>query len=174
MASMVMLFAGFTSAYLVKRGDTQVWQSIELPSMFWISTTLILISSLTVALAVRGFKKNKLTQYRSMTVLTTILGAGFLLTQILAWKELGLRISESIAADYVYVISGAHFAHVGGGVLALLVSCLLAFFKFKSAEDTLIQNINPDKVPAIELVATYWHFVDVLWIYLFVFLITNS
>jgi cytochrome c oxidase subunit 3 len=168
MASIVMFFAGFTSAYIVKHGDTNVWKSVPLPSLFWLSTTLILISSITMSLSVRAFKKNNVRAYRGLLWTTFGLGIGFLISQILAWKEMisnGLSISTEVASDYLYVI---------GGVIALAIIAVLALTKYRSPEDTLMQNINPDKIPAVELAAIYWHFVDLLWLYLFIFFIVNT
>lgn len=188
MASMIMLFAGFTSAYLVKRGDTNVWRSIDLPKLFWVSTTLILFSSFTMHMAVRSFRKNLVGAYRQWVLATTVLGLGFLISQVFAWSELTESVNvltrdmvfatdnimgRVIHADYLWVISGAHFVHVGAGIICLLGLVIVAFRKFRTPEDTLLVNVNPDKVAGVELVATFWHFIDILWIYLFIFFIVN-
>ena len=178
MSSIVMLFAGFTSAYIVKHADTNVWKSVPLPGLFWVSTTLILISSATMIFAVRAFHRNQVIQYRNFLLLTFALGLGFLVSQWFAWQELfagdNMRIGTMVSADFLYVISGAHFLHVGGGVVALLIMAVLAFRRYRTPEDALMLNLNPDKVPGVELLSTYWHFVDFLWIYLFIFFIANS
>jgi cytochrome c oxidase subunit 3 len=177
MASMVMLFTGFTSAYIVKHADTNVWNNVELPSLFWVSTTAILASSVALALGVRAFKRRALSAYRGFLALATILGGGFIAFQVLAWRELldrGLPVGTEVAADFLYVISGAHFLHVAGGLVALAVVALRAWTRYREPEDLLLTSLDHDRVPAVELVATYWHFVDLLWIYLFVFFIANT
>lgn len=178
MASIVMLFAGFTSAYIVKQADTNVWKAVAMPSLFWISTGLILISSVTMQLAVRAFHRNRVTTYRQWLAATFVLGAAFLVSQWMAWQQLfageDMRIGKLVAADFLYVISGAHFLHVGGGVIALCIMTVLSFFRFRKPEDALMLNLHPDKVPGVELLSTYWHFVDILWIYLFIFFLANA
>ena len=178
MASIVMLFAGFTSAYIVKHADTNVWKSIELPSLFWVSTTLILASSFSVFFAVRAFHRNNVKAYRNMLALTFVLGAGFLLSQWMAWQEMLVlserKIGDEVAADFLFVISGAHFLHAAGGVIAMGVLFILALRHYRTPEDALMLNLHPEKVPGIELAATYWHFVDALWLYLFIFFIANT
>ncbi|MBI1193989.1 MAG: heme-copper oxidase subunit III [Bacteroidetes bacterium] len=178
MASIVMLFAGFTSAYIVKHADTNVWESVELPSLFWVSTTLILASSISIFFAVRAFHRNNVKAYRNLLALTFVLGFGFLLSQWMAWQEMlvisQLGIGDKVAADFLYVISGAHFLHAAGGVVAMGFLFFLALRHYRTPEDALMLNLHPEKVPGIELVATYWHFVDALWLYLFIFFIANT
>lgn len=174
--SMVMIFAAFTSAYVVKKGDVKVWQDIVLPQIFTVSTIVILMSSLFMHLAYVSFKKNRIYWYRGFIIITFILGASFLTLQIQGWNELvnsGVYLDGNVAGSFIYVISGAHFLHVAGGVVALLVFAVMAFTKFKTPVDTLMQNIDPNKNVAIEVMMTYWHFVDFLWLYLFFFFILN-
>lgn len=177
MSSMVMLFAGFTSAYIVRHADTNVWNNVELPRLFWVSTTFIIASSVTLVFAFRAFKKRQLGTYRSMLMASTVLGAAFLVAQYAAWQELvarGLAVGTEVAADFLYVISGAHFVHVLGGVVALAAVSVLAFVRYRQPEDLLLVSLNPDKVPAVELISIYWHFIGLLWLYLFVFFIANT
>lgn len=163
-ASILMMFAGLTSAFIVKSNLTG-WRNIEMPVVFWYSTAAILLSSLTVQMAIRSFKQREMRQYRSMIALTLILGVVFLVLQYFGFKSLweqNIRFSGSAGAgQFLYVIFGLHALHVIGGVIALLVMFLKAFFgKIKLYSS----------VP-VEVMATYWHFVDILWIYLLVFFI---
>lgn len=178
MASMIMLFAGFTSAYIVKHADTNAWNNVEMPGLFWVSTTLILMSSFSMYFAVRSFHRNNVTAYRNFLILTLALGLGFMVSQWYAWQEMyvlrGLFIGREVAADFLYVISGAHFIHVAAGVIALLITVFLALWRYRKPEDALMLNLHPEKIPGVELVATYWHFVDLLWLYLFIFFIANT
>jgi len=161
-ASILMMFAGLTSAFIVKSNLTG-WKNIEMPKVFWYSTAAILISSLTVQMAVRSFKQREMSKYRSLIGLTLVLGVVFILLQLLGFKDLwhqNIKFNGSAGAgQFLYVIFGLHALHVIGGVIALLVMFLKAFFgKIKLYSS----------VP-VEVMATYWHFVDILWVYLLVF-----
>jgi cytochrome c oxidase subunit 3 len=173
---MVMIFAAFTSAYVVKKGDVNVWQDIQLPQVFTVSTVVIAISSITMHLAWISFQRNKIYWYRGLMVTTFLLGASFLSLQIQGWTELvqsGIRLNGNVAGSFIYVISGAHFVHVAGGVIALLVFAIQAFTKIKSPVEAVMVNLQPGKIVKVEVMMTYWHFVDILWVYLFFFFILN-
>lgn len=160
-ASIIMMFAGLTSAYIVKGGQPN-WATVEMPLEFYYSTFVMLVSSVTVQLALKAFKERGMKQYRRMITVTAVLGVAFVVLQFLGFLELwgkGVDFHGSGAGQFLYIIFGLHALHVLGGVVALLVM----FFKAFSPR---IRNYNPI---SIELASTYWHFVDVLWIYLFLF-----
>lgn len=162
-AGMLMMFAGFTSAYIIKRNQAK-WVSFELPVVFWISTAAIILSSITIYLAGRSFKQRQMQQYRSFTTATLILGMLFIILQVIGFKQLwnaGITLTGNVSYSFLYVIVLAHALHVAGGVVALLVL-------FAKAFRAKVRSYNT--VP-IEVVSTYWHFVDGLWIYLLVFLL---
>ncbi|PZP50877.1 MAG: cytochrome oxidase subunit III [Pseudopedobacter saltans] len=159
-----MMFAGLTSAYLVKRAQSN-WLEFGLPKAFYTSTVLIIVSSITMFLAVRAFKARERKHYRLLISLTCILGLLFGLFQWFGFQDLGSRgiqifgNGSNPAASFLGVIVGLHFLHVFGGIVALIVTALKAYKrKVKSYDAT-----------PIEVVAIYWHFVDILWIYLFIF-----
>lgn len=161
MASITMMFIGFTSAYVVKRSQAS-WLSFELPPIFWVSTVLILLSSLTVHLALRRFRARSMAGYKSLITLTALLGIAFTVCQVIGFadmKDHGLALDSTVSASFIYVIAGVHILHVLGGVVVLLI----LFFR---AYRTKIRTYSA--VP-IEVAATYWHFVDGLWIYLLIF-----
>jgi cytochrome c oxidase subunit III len=160
-ASIIMMFAGLTSAYIVK-GSMPGWVNITIPKLFYYSTAVMIASSITLQVAVKAFKERNMRHYRRMVTVTAALGAAFIVMQIIAFMQLynaGVRMEGSGAGQFLYIIFGLHAIHVLGGVIALLV----LFFKAFSAK-VRIYNAVP-----IEVAATYWHFVDLLWIYLFVF-----
>lgn len=163
-ASILMMFAGLTSAFIVKSNLTG-WKNIDMPTVFWYSTAAILISSLTVQMAVRSFKQREMSKYRSLIGLTLMLGAVFIILQLFGFKSLwdqNIKFNGSAGAgQFLYVIFGLHALHVIGGVIALIVMFFKAFFG-------KIKLYSP--VP-VEVMATYWHFVDILWIYLLLFFI---
>ena len=160
--SIIMMFAGLTSAYIVK-GEQPGWTSVVVPKIFYYSTGVMLISSLTMQIALKSFKERNMQQYRSLLTVTAILGILFITMQIIGFYQLfnsGVKLEGgSGAAQFLYIIFGLHALHVLGGAIALLIM----FFKAFSAK---IRNYN--SVP-VEVISTYWHFVDLLWIYLFVF-----
>ena len=164
MASILMMFAGFTSAYIVKRNDSN-WLQFTLPPVFWYSTAVILLSSLTVYLSTKSFKARNMARYRMLITITAALGVLFVILQWTGFQYLqahGVKLigSQSNASgSFLGVITGVHMLHVIGGVVALLVIFLKAFNS---------RQKNYSSVP-IELIGTYWHFVDAIWIYLFIF-----
>jgi len=160
--SLLMMFAGLTSAYIVKRNQAN-WLSFELPQLFWYSTAAIILSSVTIYLAEKAFKQRMMQKYRSLAATTLVLGVLFIVFQLLGfqqfWKQ-GLPFGKNVSSDFLYVIVGLHAAHVLGGLIALIVLFAKAF-----SAKTRTYNSVP-----VELVSTYWHFVDILWIYLLIFL----
>lgn len=164
MASIIMMFAGFTSAYIVKMNEGS-WLKFELPRIFWLSTAIILFSSLTLHLAGKSFKARDMAKYRQLITVTAVLGLVFIVCQYFGFRNLeqqGIQLigqKSNSAASYLLVITGMHMIHVLGGVIAIAVILFLAFSQ-------KVKNYSP--LP-IELTSIYWHFVDVLWIYLFIF-----
>lgn len=165
MGSIVMMFAGLTSAYIVKRNQSN-WQGFELPIVFWYSTGAIVLSSIIMILCVRAFKERRMAQYRQLLIAVGALGVAFVFLQLTGFQELnasGIKLihrGSNVAGSFLFVIVVMHMAHVIGGVIALLVMFIRTLTGSK-------RNYSP--IP-IELMALYWHFVDILWIYLFLFL----
>jgi cytochrome c oxidase subunit 3 len=159
--SIIMMFAGLTSAYIVKR-EQPGWTTFEIPRSLWFSTGVILLSSLSIQLAVKAFKEREMRRYRNLISLTAFLGILFITLQWVSFNIIwnsGVSFRGSGAGQFLYVIAGLHALHVLGGVIALLVTFLKAF-------SGKVRSYNP--VP-LEVLSTYWHFVDFLWIYLFIF-----
>ena len=163
MGSIVMMFAGLTSAYIVKKNQSS-WLEFNLPLVFWYSTGVILVSSATIQLAVKALKAREIGRYKMLISLTAILGVAFLVLQVMGFMNLeqnniALTGSKSnSAASFLLVITGLHMAHVLGGVVAILIIFIRAF----------AAKANNNSLP-IEMAASYWHFVDILWIHLFLF-----
>lgn len=172
--AMVMMFAAFTSAYIVKKGNVSAaeWNLTALPQMFTYSTIVIIISSIFMHSAYISFRRNNIYLYRIFISITCLLGATFLIMQVVGWMQWnnsGVTLLTGISGAFVYIISGAHFLHVLGGVIALAVFATKAFTHLKSPVDSVMQNIDPDRQVGVSILATYWHFVDILWLYLFFF-----
>jgi len=159
--SIIMMFAGLTSAFVVKSNQA-AWQTITMPKIFWYSTAVILVSSLVMQLALRSFKQREMNQYRLLMAGTVLLGVTFMAMQWFGFRQLwntGVQFKGSGAGQFLYVIAGLHGLHVLGGVIALLI----IFLRSLSGKIKLYGGVP------VEVMATYWHFVDFLWIYLFVF-----
>jgi cytochrome c oxidase subunit 3 len=164
LAGIIMMFAGLTSAYIVKRSQPG-WESFTLPGIFSYSTLVILVSSVTIQVALRAFKAHQMGKYRLFLAITAVLGILFSILQVSGFyrfEEMGMKmigIGSNPAYSFVLAIAGLHIVHVLGGVVALGI----IFFKAFSTKKR-----NYDSTP-VEIVATYWHFVDILWVYIFVF-----
>lgn len=164
MASILMMFAGFTSAYIVKSKDTN-WLQFHLPPVFWYSTFVILLSSLTIYLATASFKARNMSRYRILITVTAFLGILFVVLQWSGFRYLqahGVKLignDSNPSASFLGVITGVHMLHVIGGVVVLIILFLKAFNSSRK---------NYSSIP-IEVASTYWHFVDLIWLYLFIF-----
>jgi cytochrome c oxidase subunit III len=164
MGSIVMMFAGFTSAYVVKSNQAN-WLQFSMPPTFWYSTAVILISSATIMLATKAFKAREMARYRLLITITAALGVAFIVLQWMGFSYLdehGVKLfgtGSNAAGSFIGVITGVHMLHVLGGVIALLVMFVNAYSRRR-------KNYSST---AIEMAGIYWHFVDFLWIYLFIF-----
>lgn len=166
MITMVMLFASLTSAYVVRqeKGD---WLKFDLPRLFYISTAIIIISSVTMNWALSAAKKNDLKTIKLAAFLTLVLGLSFIVCQFKAW---GALVDQKIffagkysnaSGSFLYALTGLHMAHLIGGILAVLVVLI----------KSLMNKYNSENLLGIRLCAIFWHFLDGLWIYLFLFLL---
>ena len=163
--TVIMIFAALTSAYIVRQADGN-WLMFELPDLFLVTTVVILASSGTMHWAYLAVKKDNLESAKIAIAITTVLGVGFLIGQYLAWGELvkdNIFLVGNPSGSFVYIISGLHGLHIVGGVIFLVI-VLVSIFRLKVHSKNLLR---------IEMCATYWHFLDVLWLYLFVFLLLN-
>lgn len=161
--SIVMMFAGLTSAYIVKRNLAN-WITFDIPTIFWYSTLVIIISSLTIMASRNYFKQGEMTNYRRWLTVTMFLGILFVLMQtfgfINLWKN-GITLTRNVSFSFLYIIVGLHALHIVAGVIALLIIFIRAFSVKRKIYSSL----------PIDLMSIYWHFVDFLWIYLLIFLV---
>jgi len=162
-----MLFAAWTSAYLVKRAEPG-WSEIQLPSIFSINTAIIVSSSFTMFWAQRAARRDRLETVKLALSITTILGVAFLVGQIMAFDALTQLkeyfVGGNVSHSFIYVLTYVHAAHILGGVI-FLINVLVSTFKYQVHSKNMLQ---------IELLSTFWHFLDVLWLYLFIFLLVNK
>ncbi len=166
--SIIMMFAAFTSAYVVRRAAGN-WLEFKLPDIFMVNTAVILLSSVTMQLAYSGFKKGKEKQYKGMLVATLVLGLFFVVLQYKGWEALtamGATFTVNPSSSFIFVISGLHAAHVLGGIVAITVALTYAYI--------LPYKPTLRRKQRFDLVVQYWHFVDILWVYLMVFFMIQS
>lgn len=172
-----MAFAGLTSAYLVRKGAGQ-WVDFSMPTAFYASTLFILLSSFTMYVAHLSNKKNAKPLLTVGLILTLVLGLLFCFYQFQGWQQLydgGIYMEGNPSGSFLFVITGLHVAHVAGGLLFMLFAILKSyyFYSIKKTEDTSIDG-NGDKLHIrTDLLSIYWHSIDILWIYLFIFLYIN-
>lgn len=162
--SMCMIFGALTSAYMVRRADPG-WYPIELPVAFYVSTAIIIVSSITLVFAYNYAKKDNFTGLQIGIFLTLLLAIGFVVSQIIAW---GMLVERNVfivdktnnASQYIYIISLTHLLHVIGGIIMLIYVCIKSFRKIYHSKNLL----------GLQLCSIFWHFLDLLWIYLLLFL----
>ncbi|MCP4884165.1 MAG: heme-copper oxidase subunit III [Flavobacteriales bacterium] len=164
MISMTMMFAGLTSAYVVSKARED-WVSFDLPSAFYISTLFIIGSSLSFMIAKRTLMAGDQGKTTSLLALTMLLGIGFIFYQFTGFGQLidaGLYTTgkqSNVASSFLYVITGAHLLHIFAGMIVLAT----VLFRNATGKYTAASHLG------FSLGAIFWHFVDALWIYLFVF-----
>ena len=166
MVSMFMMFAGLTSAFVVSRSRVDWMKDFQLPTAFYISTIIIIGCSITFHLAKKAIKKDKQKATTYLLLGTLALGISFVISQFIGFRQVldsGYFFTgnaSSITTTFLYMVTIVHLAHLFGGLISLLI---IIYNHFK-------QKYNSSQTLGIELGAMYWHFLDFLWVYLFLFL----
>ncbi len=161
MVSVFMIFAGFTSGYIVRKGDGN-WLQFALPSAFMLSTALVALSSIALQWSFAQAKKNELAKVKIGMSITLLLGLGFVGAQLLAYSQLvniGLFLNGNPSVGFLYVVTFIHALHVLSAIIALIVIFAQAF-RFQ---------VHSKKLLGMKLVTLFWHFLGILWIYLYGF-----
>ena len=163
MVSIVMIFASLTSAYIVRQAEGN-WLAYNLPQLLWTSSFILIVSSVTAQLAYRAGKNDNIGMLKAYLSLTVILGIAFLITQVYSW---GVLVDNDVyfvgnpSGTFLYVIMGVHGFHLISGLIYLLI-ILGRSFRYKVHSKNLLH---------LGLSVSYWHFLDGLWVYLFIFLL---
>ncbi len=158
LAAVTMLFAGLSSAYLVRMALPD-WVIIPKPKLLWLNTAILILSSVTVQWGWMAAKRRKLNLVRYGLSLTTMLGIMFVVGQFLVWRQLvaaGIYLQTNPASSFFYLLTAMHGLHLIGGILALVWATVRSFF------ETSTLNLQS----TIELCAVYWHFLSIVWIWL--------
>ncbi len=164
MASIVMFFAGLTSAVIVRKGDGN-WLIYDIPSMFMYSTIIIVISSLVLIAAHVFAKRNNYAATKASLIITLLLGIAFVFTQFEGYSQLvdaGIYMTgakHNASGSFLYIISGVHLVHLFGGIIALSV---VVFNAIK-------EQYNSKNLLGLQVCSSYWHFLGAMWVYLYIF-----
>ncbi|MDQ0637376.1 cytochrome c oxidase subunit 3 [Pedobacter sp. W3I1] len=165
--SSTIMFGGFTSYYLVFAASKGKGHGLVLPDAFIYSSLVIIASSITLVLASKALKKLNFSLQRNMLWITVILAIAFGVMQFNAWGSMvrtgATLVGNNAAISFIYVVSGMHLLHIIGGV-ALIINALAG--SYKSLPVAKVQY-------RMEIASIFWHFIDILWIYLYVFLLLN-
>jgi cytochrome c oxidase subunit 3 len=173
LASILMMFTALASAYVVRSGmpTSTDWRGGEMPSFVYLSTGLIILSSLTFTRAKAALRHKEAAGYKLWLGVTLLLGLGFLASQILAWRELvgrGLYLASNPHSSFFYVLTGLHALHLSGGILAL---ALLYAYARRAGGAGEKMDADLKRRTLTDVVGIYWHFMDGLWVFLFLLLL---
>ena len=175
LASITSLFIGFSGAYLYSRIQEGA-SPIRLPYLFYANTLILLASSYTLMMAKKAYRDDQTSRYQIMLGSTLGLSFVFVVAQLFAWQQLqesNIMIDGSNMGSYLYVISGLHFTHIIAGVPFLAFFLYTAYKRMKEPVSVLVYFSDPDKKRKLDILTLYWHFLDILWIYLVLFFLIN-
>jgi cytochrome c oxidase subunit III len=162
LGGILMFFMALVSAYIVRKGLTNArWIPLEVPRILWLNTAILIASSFTMSRSRPRFLARDDAGFRHWWGVTTILGVFFLAGQLLAWRQMvaaGLYLATNPSSSFFYVFTAAHGLHILGGILALLSVAYRPLRRLTHSTAT-------------EVVAMYWHFMDGLWVFLFLLLV---
>jgi cytochrome c oxidase subunit III len=156
--SILMFFMALASAYLVQRSTSERWVPVHLPAILWVNTIILLASSATMERARKRLGQADISGFRSLWLITTVLGLAFLAGQLVAWRQLvvqGIYVATNQGSSFFYIFTAVHGVHLLGGICALIY---VYRRNFESAKISVSL--------AAEVSSYYWHFMDGLWLFL--------
>lgn len=167
LTAILMFFLALTSSFIVRKGLSNDWVPFNLPRILWLNTAVLLVSSFTLERARQRFEEGRTAEFRRWWGFSTALGIAFLAGQVLAWQQLaaaGVFLASNPSSSFFYLLTGAHGLHLLGGVIALTVVGL----REQREEARLTQ------ATAVKVVRLYWHFMGLLWVYLYLLLLLGQ
>ncbi len=170
-----LVFVTLTVMYLLSSTSWK-WEQFKFPKIFLISTVLLGFSSFTIHKTIQYFIKDEFEQFKGAAGLTFLLGTGFLITQVLGWKELqdmGIYIAGKPDGSYMYIISGLHALHLVAGIGMLIHLMFKIYLKLGDPVNRLLYFSDNSNLLKLRMIARYWHFVDLLWVYILLFFLFN-
>ena len=166
LSAIVMLFAAFTSALVVRKGISNDWIHTELPGILWLNTAVLLASSVTLEISRRSLAAGFVSRFARWLYATAALGVMFVAGQWVAWRELasrGVYLATNPSSSFFYLLTGAHAIHLLGGIAAL-------FYVVARAGRIALES---RKRAAVDVTTIYWHFMDALWVYILLLFVTR-
>ena len=166
LAAILMFFMALVSAFIVRKGLSNDWQAFPLPQILWLNTAILLASSATIQVARRKLAREDVADFRRWWAVTTGLGLLFVAGQLVAWHQLaheGVYLASNPSSSFFYLLTAAHGIHLLGGIIALAVIGWRSW-----------QKTNVTRSTATEMASIYWHFMDGLWIFLFLLLLMGQ
>ena len=173
-AGSVLLFTVLLVTYIIRSSGPN-WVDVKLPNVFLLSTVVMLLSSLTLHTANQAFHNERFPMYRTYIGITLVLGILFMLLQGWGWRQLilvGVQLEANPAGGFIYILSGLHLLHILIGIIFLLIAFAEALRR-RQYVDAFVYSVNPPNQLKIRLITLYWHFVDVLWLGVFLFLLVH-
>ena len=170
----VLLFTVLLGVYIVRQSSPG-WSDVALPVVFVLSTLVILLSSLTLRNANRAFRREHFSGFRINIATTLVLGTLFMLLQGWGWRQMirsGVGLEGNPAGGFIYIISGVHLLHILIGLVFIGIT-LAEALRRRAYVEAFVYSVNPPNQLKIKLITLYWHFVDILWIVLFIFLLIH-
>ncbi|MDQ3666270.1 MAG: cytochrome c oxidase subunit 3 [Acidobacteriota bacterium] len=167
LAAILMMFTALTSAYIVRAASSNDWRPIAMPHILLLSTALIIASSGALEVARRNLKAAVEGSYNRWLLVTTALGVAFVGSQLLAWRQLvrqGVYVASSPHSSFFYLLTATHGVHLLGGLIALF------YLLLRTRRTGLDEQAQEKRHAVADAVTLYWHFMDGLWIYLFLLL----
>lgn len=165
LVTIVMIFAGLTSAYIVRASEGN-WLEYELPTIFWFTSGIVILSSVCLQYAYASAKKDNLLGLRLGMISSLVLGIAFLVGQWYSWVALvdeGVFLVGNPSGSFLYIFTGLHAVHLISGLIFLII-VLISTFQYK---------VHSKSLDTLEMATTFWHFLAGLWLYLFMFLLLN-
>jgi cytochrome c oxidase subunit III len=166
LAAILMFFMALVSAFIVRKGFSDDWRAFPLPPILWVNTAILLASSVTIQAARRRLACMDVCGFRHWWGMTTALGLLFVAGQLVAWRQMvhaGVYLASNPSSSFFYLLTAAHGVHLLGGIVALLIIGWRGW-----------QNARVTRSTATEMAAIYWHFMDGLWIFLFLLLLLGQ
>ncbi|HVB98453.1 MAG TPA: heme-copper oxidase subunit III [Candidatus Dormibacteraeota bacterium] len=166
LAAILMFFMALVSAFIVRKGLSDDWRAFPLPPILWLNTAILFVSSITIQVARRRLGREDVAAFRRWWTVTTGLGLLFVAGQLIAWRQLaheGVYLASNPSSSFFYLLTAAHGVHLLGGIIALIVIGWRSW-----------QNTRVTRSTATEMAAIYWHFMDGLWIFLFLLLMMGQ
>jgi cytochrome c oxidase subunit III len=181
LVGITMLFAAFTSAMVVRQGISNDWAHTALPRVLWLNTAILLASSATLELSKRALGRDNARRFMAWLDVTAVLGVAFIAGQLLAWKELrahGVYLATNPSSSFFYLLTAAHGVHVLGGIAALIYVLIRA--RTGAVGPSFVEQgiggpatLGRALRTPVEVAALYWHFMDGLWVYILILMMTR-